>query len=238
MNRLLNLFKASVGVNKKPETTKTVVNGHTIEVERIDAKLRLDIRIGALVSFPESRIPIVQALGSSINVSAKSQDSKILAIGSYHLGDYKVYRTYITQESDNQEFIQILTHEDKDGKIIVDEAVLFSSFFIDYPTNEDGWQYYRDAFNSETYTNDLGQEYNRVTEGETHANFTLVYSPDGSKGEDLEIEYQLYERNLSDDSSEFTLVEITDHVEKGKAEVWFYTGIPLSISEVKFIPTI
>jgi hypothetical protein len=236
VSRLFNLFKASVGI-KKEETTKTVVDGHTIEVGRVDANLPLNLRIGSLASFPESRLLVVQTLGSVINVSAKSQDSKVQAIGSYKIGDHKLYRAYITLQPEDNEFIQILTHTDLEGKVVVDEAILFSSFFFDYPQDDEGWQYYRDAFNSETYTNPEGNEYNRVTMGETKTRFTLVYSADGEKGADVEIEYQLWERGLTDDSSEFVLIEVFDMVETDQATVKFYTGIPLNINDIKFIPT-
>jgi hypothetical protein len=238
MSSFFKLLKANLGIKENLDTTTTVVDGHKISVDRADSTAPLGMRVGGIVTYPSSAVVVAQALGSLIKVSGNTQ---IVALSSCRFGEFTTFRAYLKAQVDDVEFLQI-TATGTDGAWKVEEVVLYSSFFIDFPTTEEDWASYLDGgIGQINYQNDEGTEYNRVTGDQTtdfleplHVTETLLYSADGMSGDVASNQFHLYERALGE-ASEFVLTEVTES--EKNACVHFFYGIPLAINDVKFIPT-
>jgi len=232
------LLKANLGIKEDKDTTTAIVDGHKLTVERADSTAPMGMRVGGLVDYPMAPITVANALGSLIEVSTGNQ---ILAISSCRFDGFTTFRAYLRSQSSKVEFIQI-TATGTDGNWKVEEAVLYSTFFIDFPQSEDEWANYLDGgIGQITYTNDEGTEYNRVTGDQTsdfidplHVKETLVFAANGESGSIAQNQFHLYERALGE-SSEYVLTEVTEN--EKLAVVHFFYGIPLPIADIKFIQT-
>jgi hypothetical protein len=238
---LLDAFKARLGIKQK-EFAIVTINGKEKVIERIDSFLPNSIRLNGYAIIPETEFLTYQAL-NSILPTPEFSSMKIMAVSFISISENtKIYRAYLDFNLLNLNAIFIMVTEEGISKEVTDQ-IYFITLKVDFPQTIEDWEPYLNkgfGLGEYYYTKDNGDVYTRISgiEGENFSSPFVVkeegiLDPAGQKGWKAELSYHLYQRELSDGSLEYMLIEVIDSESMPKG-VRYSVGINLP-SSTKFI---
>jgi hypothetical protein len=225
---------------KKAETTTIQVDGHKVEVDRLDSWLPQGLRIGSIISLNENWFYTNEGLGGTI--PKPEELTGTIQYLSYVDVDSKIrlFRAFINPDL----FLQFTIR--KDDKHL-EEIHLFSTVYTDFPQE---WETVLgpDGLGQMEFYDSPGNRFYRVTganssyEKPQEAEERGIFDPAGQKGWITDLSYHFYQRILSDDKTpEFLLIQVEDVREENgqpgdRASVTYSLGIELPVT-TSLIPT-